>query len=85
MKAKTAVNVKTKKSSPVKNRIGAVVLATVAAGSLFWVTTGKGKPFQVPAYVVARVIDGDTFETAEKQLIRLSAADAPELEYCGGR
>jgi endonuclease YncB( thermonuclease family) len=37
----------------------------------------------VPAYGVARVIDGDTFETAEKQLIRLADVDTPETELCG--
>lgn len=32
-----------------------------------------------------RVIDGDTFETTEKQIIRLASVDAPELNYCGGQ
>jgi endonuclease YncB( thermonuclease family) len=36
------------------------------------------------AYKVERVIDGDTFETTEKQLIRINGIDAPELEMCGG-
>jgi len=36
------------------------------------------------AYTVTRVIDGDTFETKEQQLIRLKSIDAPELNLCGG-
>lgn len=32
-----------------------------------------------------RVIDGDTFETEEKQVIRLASTEAPELEHCGGK
>lgn len=35
-------------------------------------------------YQVTRIIDGDTFETTEKQRIRLSGVDAPEIGLCGG-
>lgn len=35
-------------------------------------------------YQVSRVIDGDTFETTEKQVVRLSGVDAPEVDRCGG-
>lgn len=58
---------------------GIGVLVLVSAGGAYY----KMKT-AVPAYTVKRVIDGDTFETAEKQLIRLADVDAPELVYCGG-
>ena len=66
-----------------KAAIGTVV-AGVMAGTL-WLTFGKGMPFQVPAYSVSRVIDGDTFETVEKQLIRLASTEAPEVGLCGSQ
>lgn len=37
------------------------------------------------AYTVARVIDGDTFETSEKQRIRISGIQAPEVGMCGSK
>lgn len=61
---------------------GAVV--TAIAGSALLLFFGKGNPVPVPSYSVARVIDGDTFETTEKQLIRLASVEAPELGLCGG-
>jgi len=36
------------------------------------------------AYTVTRVIDGDTFETKERQIVRLKNIDAPEIGLCGG-
>lgn len=77
-----------KKTSRIPNklRIGAGIAAVgVAAASIFWITGGKGKALPVPAYEVARVIDGDTFETKEKQHIRIAATESPELDQCGGR
>lgn len=56
---------------------GAAGLA-IFTGGMYWKT-------RVPYYTVARVIDGDTFETTEKQLVRLYSVNAPELEYCGGK
>lgn len=68
-----------------KAGIGAVLtVAGIAAASFLWLTTGKGKPVQVPAYSVLRVIDGDTFETVEHQHIRVASTEAPELDRCGG-
>jgi len=64
--------------------IRAAVVAVGAAAS-FWLASGKGKPVKVPAYEVIRVIDGDTFETAEHQYIRLASTEAPELDLCGGK
>ena len=67
-----------------KKKIGAVAVATaLAAGTYFAVSSGKGKPFFVPAYQVLRVIDGDTFETTDKQRIRVASTQAPELNQCG--
>lgn len=66
-------------------KIGAIsTLALAATGAFFVLTTNKNKPLLVPAYTAARVLDGDTFETQEKQLIRLASVEAPELGLCGG-
>jgi endonuclease YncB( thermonuclease family) len=40
---------------------------------------------EIPAYEVARVIDGDTFETRERQQIRLAHIDAPDTGLCGSK
>lgn len=37
-----------------------------------------------PSYRAMRVIDGDTFETEERQLIRLTGINAPEIANCDG-
>lgn len=63
---------------------GSAILAAAAVNNTFILRNGDNKPFPVPAYSVMRVIDGDTFETTEKQLIRLASVNSPELEYCGG-
>jgi micrococcal nuclease len=63
-----------------KNVLSALVVLTgVAIGSAVWL-----KSVAIPSYSVSRVIDGDTFETEEHQLIRLASVDAPEREFCGG-
>lgn len=56
-----------------------VVIGTAAAvlGLGFW----SSKAF----YTVSRVIDGDTFVTKEKQIIRLDSVNAPELNNCLGQ
>ncbi|OGG03703.1 hypothetical protein A2W14_03995 [Candidatus Gottesmanbacteria bacterium RBG_16_37_8] len=56
----------------------------LTAGTYFLLSSNKSKPMPVPFYTVARVIDGDTFVTEEKQNIRISSTEAPELEQCGG-
>lgn len=71
-----------KKKSIPKRVIGGVVAAT-AVVSMIWLYTGHGKKVQVPAYSVESVADGDTFMTAEKQIVRLSAIDSPEKGRCG--
>jgi micrococcal nuclease len=58
---------------------GVAGLVAVSTAGAYWKLTKE-----VPAYEVIRVIDGDTFETREKQLIRLAEIDAPEPELCGG-
>lgn len=63
--------------------VGAVALA--ASGMLWYLTSVNGAKILLPAYRAARVIDGDTFETEERQLIRLTGIDAPELSNCGGK
>ena len=37
-----------------------------------------------PGYKVTAVIDGDTFVTEDKSIIRFDTLDAPELQFCGG-
>ena len=76
-----------KKSSQLKRKvgIGATIVATGAVAATLWLTGGSGKPVKVPAYSVIRVIDGDTFETAEHQHIRVASTEAPELDFCGGK
>jgi micrococcal nuclease len=60
------------------------VLALSATANGYFLFKGKdAKPFTIPSYTVLRVIDGDTFETTEKQLIRLASIDAPEMGLCG--
>lgn len=39
--------------------------------------------FSNTSYVVARIIDGDTFETKEKQIVRIDGIQAPEKGLCG--
>lgn len=66
--------------------VGAAALsvAGIAAAGYFLLTGNHGQSFFVPAYKVARVIDGDTFVTTDKQYIRVASTDAPELDKCGG-
>lgn len=65
--------------------IGTVVaIAGIAAGSLFFPFSGRGEPIPIPSYTVLRVLDGDTFVTTEKQIIRLASTEAPEIDLCGG-
>lgn len=75
---------KKKKSSLSKKTVGVAAAVILATGGFFLFKNEQGKSFQVPAYSVLRVIDGDTFETKEKQLIRLSSLDAPEVDRCWG-
>lgn len=63
-----------------KTVVGGAVLLAVSTAGTYWKSTQP-----VPAYTVARVIDGDTFETTEKQLIRLAELDAPEVGLCQGK
>ncbi len=64
-------------------KIAGATVAAVAIGASLFLTFGKNRPIAVPSYTAIRVFDGDTFETKEKQYIRLSAVDAPETGVCG--
>lgn len=66
-----------------KLKIAGVAAATVAVGASLFLSFGKGKPVPVPSYTAIRVFDGDTFETKEKQYIRLSGINSPETGQCG--
>lgn len=60
------------------------MITLLVAGSGFLLIGSGKKKTPVPAYHVERVIDGDTFVTAEKLSVRLADIDAPDLQYCGG-
>lgn len=64
-----------------------VSASVLLASGMYWQISHKSNPNNqiVPSYRALRVIDGDTFETDEKQLIRLSGVDAPEIGNCGGQ
>lgn len=51
---------------------------------LLAVISGLQAQLKHPAYTVARVIDGDTFETVDRSIVRFDTLDAPELVNCGG-
>lgn len=72
---------KKKKSWKRAIAIGATTL--IASGAFWWIGV-KNHHFPVPSYQALRVIDGDTFETTEKQIIRLADVGAPEISNCGG-
>lgn len=64
--------------------VAAATAVIIFASGTHWTVRSNKKTFQIPSYQVSRVIDGDTFETAEKQYIRLLSVDAPEPDRCGG-
>lgn len=64
--------------------VAAAAVAGIVTGSYFIPSPGTGASSDLPAYTVARVIDGDTFETTDNLRIRLALSDAPELSRCGG-
>ena len=65
-------------------KLAVVASALAASGALWFLTSTEGVKIPVPAYRAMRVIDGDTFETKERQIIRLTGINAPEIEYCYG-
>lgn len=67
-----------------KKAVAGVGIAAAIAGSGFAVVRSGAVKFFLPSYQALRVIDGDTFETTEHQVIRLANVDAPEYQYCGG-
>jgi micrococcal nuclease len=73
-----------KKPGNWKRAIAISASALVASGALWYLTGVTGVKIPVPSYRAMRVIDGDTFETEERQLIRLTGIDAPELANCNG-
>lgn len=63
--------------------VGAVTL--LASGMFWYIKSPQGIKIPVPSYRAMRVIDGDTFDTEERQRIRLTNIDAPEPDLCGGK
>lgn len=68
-----------------KRAVAVGVVALAASGMFWYIKSPQGFKIPVPSYRAMRVIDGDTFETEERQLIRLTGIDAPELNSCGGK
>ena len=68
-----------------KRAITVGTVALIASGTLWYLTGVNGTRIPVPSYRAMRVIDGDTFETEERQLIRLTGIDAPEVVNCNGK
>ena len=57
---------------------------TIAVLGLLAVINSLQTQLKQTTYQVARVIDGDTFETEDRSIIRFDTLDAPELVNCGG-
>lgn len=72
---------KVKKNGRGKKMIAGALVAAALATTGWWVV-GKNK-IKVNSYVATEVVDGDTFFTKEKQMIRLASIDAPENGKCG--
>lgn len=62
--------------------VGAVTL--IASGMFWYIKSPTGFKIPVPSYRAMQVLDGDTFDTSERQRIRLTNIDAPELTNCNG-
>lgn len=73
-----------KKKGNWKRAVAISASALVASGTLWYIISPNGIKIPVPSYRAMRVIDGDTFETEERQLIRLTGIDAPAMENCNG-
>ena len=57
---------------------------TIAVLGLLAVINSLQTQLKLTTYKVARVIDGDTFETEDRSIIRFDTLNAPELANCGG-
>ena len=58
------------------------ILAVAAAGTLAAGSYVVAKRMVIPGEKVVAIVDGDTFEIANKQRIRLTSLDAPEMGNC---
>ncbi len=74
-----------KKSLSAKTTIlGAAAGVGLMAGSFLTIFFQNGTRLQAPAHIVTEIVDGDTFFTADRLLVRLASTDAPERDECGG-
>jgi len=64
----------------VLNRLGVVLLAFSLAGNIFLL---KHQSTVSSTHLVTEVLDGDTFVTEDKSIIRFDSLDAPEIGRCG--
>lgn len=67
-----------RKQMPKRIVLAGVAVAVATSGMVAFHTL-----FRQTAYTVTRVIDGDTFVTAENQIIRINGIQAPEKGLCG--
>lgn len=58
---------------------------TIAVLGLLAVINSLQTQLKQTTYKVTRVIDGDTFETEDRSIIRFDTLNAPELTNCGGQ
>lgn len=79
---KSKISGKTLKDNLKKGIAGFTILSVLAGGYLL-LSTASSKHFTVPYYEVSRVIDGDTFQTKDGQLIRVGSTQSPEKGLCG--
>jgi len=75
----------TKRKGNWKRAMAVGAVALLASGMFWYIKSPQGFKIPVPSYRAMRVIDGDSFETEERQFIRLTGIDAPELENCDGK
>lgn len=67
-----------------KTLVSAATGAGLIAGSFLTILFQNGTQIQTPAHIVTEIVDGDTFFTADRLLVRLASTDAPERDECGG-
>ncbi|KKU27671.1 MAG: Micrococcal nuclease-like protein nuclease [Candidatus Amesbacteria bacterium GW2011_GWA2_47_11b] len=60
------------------------MVAGVVSAAMFASALTARQVLNRTSYEVAKVVDGDTFDTSEKQIVRLASVLAPEWNQCAG-